>query len=145
MASLNFAAAMKPLRRPGLWLGLWLLALVVVCVICLVPLDGLPPLPDNSDKVEHLLTYFVLAAGAVQLFGGCRSLLVAALGLMVLGIGIEFAQGMTAYRSADPMDALANSIGVLLGMATRLTPWRDLLLRIEQRLPLSPKGTSSEA
>ena len=126
---------MKPLRRPGLWLGLWLLALVVVCVICLVPLDGLPPLPDNSDKVEHLLTYFVLAAGAVQLFGGRRALLVAALGLMLLGIGIEFAQGMTAYRSADPMDALANSIGVMLGMATRLTPWRDLLLRIEKRLP----------
>jgi len=126
---------MKPLRRPGLWLGLWLLALVVVCVICLVPLDGLPPLPENSDKVEHLLTYFALAAGAVQLFGGRRALLVAALGLMLLGIGIEFAQGMTAYRSADPMDALANSIGVMLGMATRLTPWRDLLLRIEKRLP----------
>lgn len=120
-----------------MWLGLWVLALVAVCAVCLVPLDGLPPLPDNSDKVEHLLAYFVLAAGAVQLFGGSRTLLAAALGLVALGIGIEFAQGMTAYRSADPWDALANSIGVLLGMATRLTPWRDLLLRIEQRSPLS--------
>ncbi len=119
-----------------MWLGLWALALVAVCVVCLVPLGGLPPLPDNSDKVEHLLTYFVLAAGAVQLFGGSRALFVAALGLLTLGIGIEFAQGMTAYRSADPWDALANSIGVLLGLATRLTPWRDLLLRIEKRLPL---------
>ena len=119
-----------------MWLGLWVLALVVVCVVCLVPLGGLPPLPDNSDKVEHLLGYFVLAAGAVQLFGGSRALLVATLGLVALGIGIEFAQGMTAYRSADPWDALANSIGVLLGMATRWTPWRDLLLRVERRLPL---------
>ena len=125
-----------------MWLGLWVLALVAVCVVCLVPLDGLPPLPDNSDKVEHLMTYFMLAAGAVQLFGGSRVLFVSALGLMALGIGIEFAQGMTAYRSADPWDALANSIGVLLGMATRLTPWRDLLLRIEGRLLLSLKGTS---
>ena len=116
-----------------MWLGLWVLALVAVCVVCLEPLDGLPPLPDNSDKVEHLLTYFVLAAGAVQLFGESRTLLVTALGLVGLGIGIEFAQGMTAYRSADPWDALANSTGVLLGMATRLTPWRDLLLRIERR------------
>lgn len=113
-----------------------MLAVVGVCVICLVPLDGLPPLPDNSDKVEHLLTYFVLAACAVQLFEGRRALLISALGLVALGIGIEFAQGMTTYRSADPWDALANSIGVLLGMATRLTPWRDLLLRIEKRLPL---------
>jgi VanZ family protein len=137
VAPLNLVNAMKPLRRPGMWLGLWVLALVAVCAVCLVPLDGLPPLPDNSDKVEHLLAYFVLAAGAVQLFGGSRTLLAAALGLVALGIGIEFAQGMTAYRSADPWDALANSIGVLLGMATRLTPWRDLLLRIEQRSPLS--------
>ena len=142
MAPLNLTIAMKPLHRPGMWLGLWVLALVAVCVICLVPLDGLPPLPDNSDKAEHLLAYFLLAAGAVQLFGGSRALFVAALGLMTLGIGIEFAQGMTAYRSADPWDALANSIGVLLGLATRLTPWRDLLLRIEKRLPLSPRGTS---
>ena len=145
MAPVNPVAAMKPLRRPVLWLGLWMLALLAVCVLCLVPLDGLPPLPDNSDKVEHLLTYFMLAAGAVQLFGGSRALLVAMLGLVALGIGIEFAQGMTAYRSADPLDALANSIGVLLGMATRLTPWRDLLLRIESRLRLSPKGTSDGA
>ena len=123
-----------------MWLGLWVLALVAVCVVCLVPLDGLPPLPDNSDKVEHLLTYFVLAAGAVQLFGGSRVLFVSALGLVALGIGIEFAQGMTAYRSADPWDALANSIGVLLGMATRLTPWRDLLLRIEEAVAVVPKG-----
>ena len=133
MASLNPAAAMKPLRRPGLWLGLWLLALVAVCVVCLVPLDSMPPLPDNSDKVEHLLAYFTLAAGAVQLFGGNRALLVAALGLVALGIGIEFAQGMTAYRSADPMDALANSIGVLIGLATSFTPWRDALLRFDRR------------
>ena len=60
-----------------MWLGLWLLAVAAVCVICLVPLDGLPPLPDNSDKVEHLLTYFMLAAGAVQLFSGKRGVAVA--------------------------------------------------------------------
>ena len=118
-----------------MWLGLWLLTVVAVCVICLVPLNGLPPLPDNSDKVEHLLTYFMLAAGAVQLFSGKGALLAATLGLVALGIGIELAQGLTAYRSADPWDALANSIGVLLGMATRWTPWRDLLLRMERPQP----------
>jgi hypothetical protein len=30
---------------------------------------------------------------------------------------------------ADPMDAIANTVGVLAGMATALTPLRDLLLR----------------
>ena len=128
-------ATLKPLRRPRLWLGLWIAAIVALVVICLVPLDSLPPLPENSDKVEHLLGYFLLAAAAVQVFGSRQALSMAAVGLVALGIGVEIAQGLTAYRSTDPVDALANTLGVLLGMATALTPWRDLLLRIEKRLP----------
>lgn len=127
-------AALKPLRRPRLWLGLWIAAIVALVVVCLVPLDSLPPLPENSDKLEHLFGYFVLSAAAVQLFGSGRALLVATVGLVALGIGVEIAQGFTAYRSSDPADALANTLGVLLGMATALTPWRDLLLRMEKRL-----------
>ena len=123
----------KPLRWPRFWLGMWLTVVLALIVVCLVPLDGLPPLPDNSDKVEHLLGYFVLAASAVQLFTRA-SLPWVAMGLVVLGIGIEIAQGQTAYRSADPYDALFNALGAALGMATALTPWRDALLRIEKRL-----------
>lgn len=128
------SAALKPLRRPRLWLGLWIVAIVVLIVICLVPLDSLPPLPANSDKLEHLFGYFVLSATAVQLFGSRRALLLSAVGLIALGIGIEIAQGYTAYRSSDLADALANTLGVLLGMATAVTPWRDLLLRMEKRV-----------
>jgi len=126
---------LKPLRRPRLWLGLWIAGIVGLIVVCLVPLDSLPPLPENSDKVEHLLGYFLLAAAAVQLFGSRRALSLAAVGLVALGIGVEIAQGFTAYRSSDPADALANTLGVLVGMATVLTPWRDLLLRIEKHVP----------
>ena len=98
------------------------------------PPPPLPPLPDNSDKLEHLLAYFVLAACAVQLFAGRRALGLAAVGLVALGIGIEIAQGLlTTTRAADPRDAVANTLGVVLGMATVLTPWRDLLLRWEKR------------
>jgi len=128
-------ATLKPLRRPRLWLGLWGLAIAVVIAVCLMPPPPLPPLPDNSDKLEHLLAYFLLAAGAVQLFAARRALLSAALGLVALGIGIEFAQGLlTATRAADPLDALANTVGVTLGLGVRWTPWRDLLLRWERRL-----------
>lgn len=130
------SAALKPLRRPRLWLGLWIAAIVALIVICLVPLNSLPPLPANSDKLEHLFGYFVLSAAAVQLFASRRALSLAAVGLIVLGIGVEIAQGYTAYRSSDPADALANTLGVLLGMATALTPWRDLLLRMEKRTPV---------
>ncbi|MGH8027792.1 MAG: VanZ family protein [Pseudoxanthomonas sp.] len=129
------SAALKPLRRPRLWLGLWVAGIVALIVVCLIPLDALPPLPENSDKAEHLFGYFALSAAAVQLFAGRRALMFSTIGLIALGIGIEIAQGFTAYRSSDPADALANTLGVLLGMATVLTPWRDLLLRLEKRLP----------
>lgn len=127
---------MKPLRHPRRWIGLWLLAIAVVIVVCLMPPPPLPPLPDHSDKVEHFASYFLLAFGAVQLFGTRQALLLAAIGLVMLGVGIEIAQGaMTSDRSADPYDALANTVGVVLGMATMLTSWRDLLLRMERRFP----------
>ncbi len=119
----------KPLRRPRLWTGLWTLAVVLVIVACLIP----PPpiaLPENGDKGEHFLAYFILASSAVQLFRPGRSLLWVGVGLVLMGIGIEFAQGaLTRNRMADPMDALANTIGVLAGMGIAYTPLRDLLLR----------------
>ena len=137
MAAVSTTAWLKSLRWPRAWLALWALALLVVIVVCLMPMPAMPPLPDNSDKIEHLLAYFFLAALAVQLFEGRRALWIVAIALVVMGIGIEFAQGMlTTHRAADPRDALANTVGVLLGMATLFTPWRDLLQRFEKRLPL---------
>lgn len=124
---------LKPLRRAGFWLGLWCAAVLAVIVVCLIP----PPelnLPQNSDKIEHLLAYFILSASAVQLFGSRRALCWVAAGLVAMGVGIEWAQGaLTATRMADPMDALANASGVLIGMLTVLTPLRDLLLRLQGR------------
>lgn len=119
---------LKPLRRPSLWLGLWLLAVAVVCVASLTP----PPpmeLPRHGDKVEHLLAYALLAAAAVQVFRPGRFLLGVGVALVLMGIGLEFAQGaLTATRMADPVDALANSAGVLLGLATVRSRLRDALL-----------------
>lgn len=122
--------ALKPLRHARGWLALWGLACVAVVVVCLLPGRDLPQTPPGGDKVEHVLAFFLLMAGAVQLFATPRALLRAAAGLVMLGVGIEFAQGaFTADRTADPYDALADAVGVLLGLAILHTPWRDLLLR----------------
>ncbi|HRN60546.1 MAG TPA: VanZ family protein, partial [Chiayiivirga sp.] len=52
--------------------------------------------------------------------------------LVLLGIGLEYAQGaFTDYRTLDMRDALANTLGVIAGLGTQLTPLRDLLLRID--------------
>ena len=52
--------------------------------------------------------------------------------LVFLGIGLEWLQAaMHVGRTADRMDALANTLGVLAGFTTGFMPSRDLLLRID--------------
>ncbi len=122
---------LKPLRFRRLWLGLWWLAIVSTIVVCLIPPPPLA-LPPNSDKVEHFLAYFLLASAAVQIYRTGAALLWAGAGLVLLGVGIEFLQGaLTTNRMADPMDALANTTGVIAGMAVVFTPLRDLLIRLK--------------
>ncbi len=120
----------KPLRHRRGWLALWCAAIGVVVVVCLIPPPPLPPLPRNSDKLHHVLSYFALAASAVQIYRRGAVLWLVGLALVAMGVAIEVLQGaLTTTREADPYDALANALGVALGLATAFTPWRDLLLR----------------
>ncbi len=126
--------ALKPLRRARWWLALWGLAIAAVIMASLVPASVLPQVPDGGDKLEHFLAYSLLAAAAVQLFA-TRAMLLASGGcLIMLGIALEIAQGVfTSTRQMDVHDALANTLGVIGGMATALTPMRDWLLRMQRR------------
>ncbi len=129
-----FTNALKPLRHARWWLGLWGLAIVMVIVASLVPASALPQVPDGGDKLEHFLAYFLLAAAAVQLFATRAMLVGSGVGLVMLGIALEIAQGVfTNTRQMDPHDALANTLGVVGGMTTMLTPMRDLLLHMQRR------------
>lgn len=124
--------SLKPLRQPRLWLGLWCCAIALVVMFSLLPAPDLPAVPAGGDKLEHLFAYFALAAGAVQLFATRRALAAAGVGLVALGIALEVAQFLlTSTRMMDAWDALANTLGVLAGLATALAPWRDALLRMQ--------------
>ena len=133
MTALPGASALKPFRWPRLWLGLWWCAIALVALGSLLPAMLLPMVPAGGDKLEHLLGYGLLAAIAVQVFATRAALLRAAVGLVLLGVVLELAQGLfTATRAMDAIDALANTLGVALGMATMLAPVRDWLLRAER-------------
>lgn len=126
--------SLKPFRRPWLWAGLWSLAVALVVVASLLPAHELPPVPAGTDKLEHFFSYFLLSAAAVQLFGRRLSLLSACVALALMGLGLEHLQGSMALgRSMDARDALSNTLGVLAGLATLFTPWRDALLRFDTR------------
>lgn len=127
-------AWLKPFRRPAPWVALWTLAIVVVVVASLAPP---PPMPrvSGGDKIGHFVAYALLAGAAVQLFGPIRALWVAGLGLVGLGLGLEWAQhAFTHTRQMEAADALANTLGVLAGLSTRMLPLRDLLLTIDRRV-----------
>lgn len=125
--------SLKPFKRPRLWAALWMLAIAVVVFASLVPAKDLPQVA-MSDKLEHFLAYAALSAGAVQLFARRLSWAVVCVLLVLMGIGLELLQAQMALgRMLDRNDALANTLGVLAGLATASTPWRDLLLRIDRR------------
>ena len=127
--------ALKPLRRPQLWLGLWWLAIVLGVAISLAPAPSVAA-PQGSDKLVHFLCYGALAVGAVQLFATRAALLRAAVGLVALGVALELAQeALTSTRMLDPRDAVANTLGVLLGLLVARTPLRDVLSRVDARYP----------
>jgi hypothetical protein len=127
-------SALKPFRRPRLWLGLWWLAIVAVVVGSLVSPPELPSTPVGSDKLAHFLAYGAIMAAAVQLFARRLHRWRVAGALVAMGMLLELLQGgLTATRMQDPWDALANTLGVLAGLATAATPLRDLLLRLDRR------------
>ncbi|GAA4803290.1 VanZ family protein [Lysobacter hankyongensis] len=134
MTAYRFGRSLKPFRRPWLWAGLWCVGVAATVVVSLMPVPDLGRLPSGGDKLEHFVTYAVLAAGAVQLYPRWRSLLSVGIGLVIMGIGLEYAQGaLTTYRVMDRADAFANTLGVIAGLGLQLTPWRDLLLRFDRR------------
>lgn len=124
-------AAMRPLRHRRAWLVAWVAMVLAVVVLSLIPPPPMPAVVFRGiDKVEHVLGYFVLSSTATALFARMPTRARIAAALVAMGIGLEIAQGtMTSTRTPDLSDALANTIGVLLGLActpaVRVVAWLD--------------------
>ena len=96
--------------------------MLLVIVVCLIPPRRSRCRKTATRANTSSLTSFWPAARCSCSVAVVRLLWVA-VGLVLMGIGIEFAQGaLTDDRMADPMDAIANTVGVLAGMGTALTP-----------------------
>ncbi len=127
-------AHLRPLHHRRLWLGVWAFGWLLCIALSLISPPDLPETPPLSDKVGHLLAYGVLAAWAVQIFRPRGALLASLVALVLLGVALELAQGgLTETRKGDPRDALANTLGVMLGGALVFTPLRNLLSVVETR------------
>ena len=119
------------LSRYRLWAGIGWLILLAVIVLSLVRVDQ-PVALEHADKVLHLLVYGSLMYWWGMVHAAKLRFWMAALPL--LGLALEWAQMLTAYRSMDWMDAAANLLGVVLARLLLATPAKHLLARIDRKL-----------
>jgi len=99
----------RPLR-----LAVFIAACATIVWLSLAPTTALPSV-NMWDKLEHAVAYCVLALlGAWSFRAGSWRL---AFGLLALGVGVEIAQSVMGLgRQGDLLDAIANSLGIALGL-----------------------------
>src|SRR4029450_4624244 len=99
---------------------LFLLAAAVITVLSLLPQHDLPKV-GVSDKIEHLLSYFVLAILRSFAVRERRSLLTLFVLLCIMGGVIELLQAFSPGRWPDIVDGVVDgaggAAGVLIGAA----------------------------
>jgi VanZ family protein len=115
--------------------AVFIVGIVVLTVLLLTPGDYLPKV-DLWDKLEHGLSFGVVAFTGAVAFPSRSSLLRLAFGLPCLGALLEILQIFVPGREAAVGDALANTIGVAIG----LTPFVIIQLsRIARGFPARPE------
>ena len=115
--------------------AVFIVGIVVLAVLLLTPGDDLPKV-SLWDKLEHGLAFGALAFTGAVAFPGRTSLLRLAFGLPCLGALFEILQIFVPGREAAVGDALANTIGVAIG----LTPFVIVQLgRIVRGFPARPE------
>ena len=87
---------------------------------------------NQGDKLGHFLAYGSLMFWFAQLDRPSALRWCWAIVFVALGITLECVQGMTDYRSFDPIDMLANTTGVFLGWLFALP--LNLFARVETAL-----------
>jgi VanZ family protein len=126
---------MRIFLKPKLWLSVWIFGWLLCMLLSMITPPDVSLDVENSDKVGHFLAYGTLSAWAVMIFQTKRAWFFSALALICLGIAMEFAQGyLTSNRMMDWHDALANTVGVVLGLCMSLLPMQSFLQGIDKKL-----------
>lgn len=118
------------LRYLKAWRSIGLMMIVAAFVVSLIP----SPLRITShyvDKQYHFITYASMMYWFVQIYGRERHLWLA-IGFVAMGAAIEGLQYLTGYRMAEFLDAVANTVGVVVGWALFQTPLGQLVQRLDK-------------
>jgi hypothetical protein len=128
--------SIRQLQLSGLWYLFGVGLLVAVAIVSLMP----APDVGVSDKVSHLVTYFILAGWFGLLARHRLELAWTVAALIVYGMMIELLQAQTGYRFAEWGDVIANSAGCFCGAALYFSPLRRMFSFIDAKLASILRG-----
>jgi len=128
-------------RRTWLLLGWGMVAAVVV--LSLIPLEV--DLGGNRDKLAHFAAYGGLSFWFGMLIEGRGRELRIAVAFALLGVALEFLQGLTDYRTFEIADMIANATGAALGWGLAQTPLRNVLGWMERLIAAVSRSRGSGA
>ena len=120
-------------RIAGYWKAAgWMLVLVIITV-------SLMPAPpdlgvDQGDKIGHFAAYGLTTLWFAQIYTARPERIRLVIGMVALGIALEYAQRATGYRSFEIADMLADATGVAIGWLAAPPRLPNLLSWMEKRL-----------
>jgi len=120
----------KPLKYNDIWRYLGYFWVLITIYVCLMPNPPSTSAIEFGDKLMHTVGYIGLFLWFSQIYHRKHHWRPAA-GLILLGVSIEFAQSLTAYRSFEIADMFANTAGVLLGWLVAGTFISFIFLKFE--------------
>lgn len=120
----------QPLQLWWLWFACACLLVVGLCVTSLINLSQVNF--QVSDKTLHFLAYWGVSIWWLQIFRGRWVGLIIVLAAVCLGVGLEIAQSFHPMRHMDYRDAIANSVGAVLGYLCAVLWLRNALICFER-------------
>ena len=123
---------MNPARLAGLWKAAgWLLVLTIIYF------SLMPAPPDigveQGDKIGHLAAYGLTTLWFAQIYTGAHQRVRLFIGMVALGIAMEYAQRATGYRSFEVADIIADGLGVAIGWLAAPPRLPNLLSWVDKR------------
>jgi VanZ family protein len=124
----------RPWRIAG-WIGVALLV-----IVSLMPDPPTLTALEGEDKIGHVLAYAGLMLWFAQIHLARAARWRVALGLVALGVALEFAQGWTGERTFSYADMSADVLGVVLGWLAAPPRGPSLMLGVARMWSLRTDG-----
>jgi VanZ family protein len=120
-----------PLKFNKTWKAIGFGFVVLVIYLSLTP-DPVDLGAPEGLKIDHVLVYTWLMLWFAQIYRSTATRFWLAVMFIVLGIALEYLQGLTDYRGFEFSDMLINSFGVALGLLLAHSALQNGLATVEK-------------